>query len=1028
MKMPMAWWMVWMAVLGTAAAETTTALQLLDVNIAEHEDTIALWTDHGVRLTLERTTGAGLHVEVGHVTASYLGGSPIRIEEVVEDPQSANLLLDSGPKAWGLPGTSEIDTAHGEPGPWLYLRGADHARAMRTVDLGQSEPRPLVLSGYCQARVKGDGFGWWNRHLALNAQGVYTDGSAMPEVSAYFGQYDHGPQFSRRVICPDKPLAHLDLDLTVPGGDCEAWYRSVELRAARYRIVTPTGPVRRIDGAVIQEFDDEPAALRGIVTYTPTPEYLEVRCDIENVRKDDRALSVYVAVPLDAVGGLWHDHARKTRLVEAGKVYRDTKWYGAGRDGYNNRYPFGGVEAADAEAGLALGVSPAEPRVFQTEYDASRRELRIRFDMGLSPDAGRWANRASCTAYLFAYDVRDGFRGAAARFHRIFDWAFKNRGLAGGTWLAFLTPAAVPGDWRDFHFKFIEATSNIGWENRHGMYSLQYAEPWIHHHEFPEHLGVEEVRGPIEPHAAIATSRRIATQANLPLDVRRMHAAYPGNYIEDKWGEPQGYFFRSASGGRNENMMLVNPNDRLPPTDGAFHSAWTYDLYRVGLGIARQWSIGGWTAIRTSWHPFLSIDREHKVSGTQSVRLDAVEGGTYFEQYLRGIEQIFYLDEAAVPPFTLSYHVRASNIGEEDSRFAWAVTCYYEDGSTTAHSFPVGRPGPEWQSHSVVVAPRERPVAVRVRVATPNAWTPDATVLWVDDVRLLTANGQDLLRNGDFEEAELMPARLSGAYLDTLECYEANLNYRRVHWAYAEEPPTFDSGRAPALHQIYSHITLARHVAEWFHSRGGIVFANCTPVTPFAAPYLDAMGNELNWKQDGRWTPWSDEEANFARFMAATRPYGLLQYADLTVEEEIRYMKRCLFYGFFPSNQASPTGGWYWSDPVVVKRHRPVYAQYVPIIQEVADSGWQPLTLAQTDTPDLWLERFGDGDPVYLTVFNPGSEERSATITLDPRLAASAAAQLWDLLSGQPVTWTTPGASFSVRLGPEDVGVYRVTK
>src|SRR5690606_34098363 len=282
-------------------------------------------------------------------------------------------------------------------------------------------------------------------------------GMAIPEQSAYFGQYDHGPQFNKRVICPDRPIDTLELDLSVLGGECHAWYKELRLTPAQYRIVAPRDRLRRADYGMVQEFDLPEAALRGAVTLLPRPDAIEIRCVFESTEPRDRAVSAYVAVPLDAVGGRWFDHARSVRVVEDDRIYRDVKWYGAGRDGYNNRYPFGCVQASPEEPCLVVAVPPDEPRVFPTEYDAGRRELRVRFDLGLSPDAGTWANRGAFTAYLYVVDGQDGFRGAADRYQRMFDWAFKRRVEHGGTWLAFMTPTSVPGGPDDLHFKFVEA-------------------------------------------------------------------------------------------------------------------------------------------------------------------------------------------------------------------------------------------------------------------------------------------------------------------------------------------------------------------------------------------------------------------------------------------------------------------------------------------------------------------------------------------------------------------------------------------
>ncbi|MBP6964173.1 MAG: hypothetical protein KBC96_07195 [Armatimonadetes bacterium] len=988
-------------------------------NARESAGSIRLETDDDLSLTLNRSDGTLRSVSIGG-REFRADSSPIRFEEVIED-RNAPDLLEVGPAFWNTPADCYEESANGHPGSWMRVSGVSDARPKARVEINQKTPEPLVLSGWCQARVEGEAFGWFNRHLALNANAVYTDGSRMPEVSAYFGQYDHGPQFSRRVICPDRPVESLDLDLSVPGGKCMAWYRGVRLQRASYQVSSPSDAVRRVDNSVHQEFVIEEASLRGMVTYRPMQECVEITCSFESMECGDRAVSAWLSIPLDAVGGVWHDDVRTSRKIEEGGIYRSGAWYGAGRDGWNSRYPFACVETKTGEC-LAIGTSVAEPRVFQTEYDAARRELRIRFDLGLSPDAGRWANRSSFTAYLFA--CSDGFRGAAEKYYRVFEWAFRNRVEKQGTWLAFMTPAAIP-EHEDFHFQFLESVGHMGWDERAEMYSFRYAEPWIHHQEFPAHLLAPEVHGPADPQTSVSLAKRIAIQddRSLPLDMRRRYPAYLGSSIEDRWGNPQGYFFRSPTGGRNENMMIVNPNDLLPPPAGSQYSSggWDREIVRQTMTVSRQWHLPGWTFARVSEHPFIEVDQEHKRSGGQSVRLDPVQGKSYYEQYLRGISQIVrYVGSAE--PLSFSYSFRGESVPADGTGFAWSVTLWYDDGTSAGVSFPVAAPGSSWQTRVHDVPTARAPRYVSVSLQTPT-WTPDSTVLWIDDVSL-RAGGRELLANGGFEEAKLLPCRLDGVYLDTMECYLANLNYRRAHWAYADEPPTFDCGRMPALHQVYSHVTYARRMADWMHSTGRLVFGNCTPATPFAAPYLDVMGTELFWKQGGAWTPWPDAEFNFARFMSRGKPYCVLQYSDLTADEQARYVKRCLFYGVLPSNQAAPSGGWYWADPIVVDRHRPVFKKYLPIIIAIAEAGWQPVTLARTSDPDVWIERFGGGEAFYLTVFNSSGERRTATITLDPRSGAGPGAPVEDVLGGR----TLRAPAFEVELGPEDVAVFRVER
>jgi len=252
----------------------------------------------------------------------------------------------------------------------------------------------------------------------------------------------------------------------------------------------------------------------------------------------------------------------------------------------------------------------------------------------------------------------------------------------------------------------------------------------------------------------------------------------------------------------------------------------------------------------------------------------------------------------------------------------WAIVEFLSaDDRADLHRIPLDGLGTEWKTYSVTLIPRLQPIAATVRF---QSWfeTPDPSTVWIDDVKLSTHGSQaNLLANGDFESAQLLEGQLDGIYLDTMESYLNNLNYRREHWRFTNDPLTFDFSRRPALHQLFSHVSYARRISEWARQQGMIVFGNCSPHTPFGAPYLDVMGGEEYWAPNGKYTPRSDADFCFVRFMCRGKPFCLLQYSDLSCDQIQRYVKRCLFYGVFPGNQSkSPTSGrWYWVIPLELK-------------------------------------------------------------------------------------------------------------
>ncbi len=986
-----------MLALSMAVPADTAALEET-AGIRQSARSFTLSTRDGLALTVNRANGWFGSLSIGGSSPLIAPRPMIRFEEVLEVQDAPDLLTDGFGSGWS--------------------KFSSTGRNTRTVILNQTEPTPLILSGWCRYETSGETAGWMNRSLALNAYGTYTDGETMPEQSAYFGQYNHGPQFNSRVICPDKPLKQLEVKQTADEPKASAWFKGITLKQAKYQVTSPGDPCRQIDSTLTQEFSIGEAAIRGVVKYQAADECIIVRCRFQSERKSDRAISGYFAIPFDATGGTWHDDLRNSRKIEPGKIYRrDDYWYGAGRDGYNDRYPLACVENKNGH-GLAIATDLSEPRVFRTDYDASRRELRIRYDLGLSPDGGRWANQASFTVYLFTYEGRDGMRGAADKFMRVFDWAFEKRAKQDGMWIPFVSPEAIPGGHEDFRLSFVETITNPGWERVRGMYTLRYVQPYIHHQDFVPELVAKAVSGTPDPSVSVKLADQLSKSRPPDLfeDDAIRFAAYRGSYITDNWGQPQGYFFRQPN--HKENMMIVSPNPDLPAPEGSDYSSGGYDLHSLleAADSPSHWHIDSWTVTKVTEAQIAASDSNHKTDGSRSVRIDPVGTKSRWGSWTRGISQVFYYKGSSAGPFTLSYSVRGENVPAEGTTVGWKLTFHYEDGSTDIRRVALDGVGPVWKRMEQSLEVKAKPYAVTVYFGKDSR-SIDPSTIWLDDAKL-TAQGdpENLLTNGSFESAEVLPGGLSGVYLDTLECYANNLNYRREHWLYAEEPLTFDSARKPALQQQFSHVTFSRRVGEWARARNKVVFGNCAPVTPFAAPYMDAMGSEEFWAPDGKWNPKSDREFQFVRFMSGAKSWSILQYSDLTPDQVRAYVNRCAFYGVYPS--------WIykWTNPVFIAQIRPLYAKMMPILVEINKAGWQPLTLASSSNPDVWIERFGAGDTVYLTLFNPTDKPQPAVVTLDNRLGVSAKDPAVDMTTGAEM----PSDNITVDLQPEDIKIIRL--
>lgn len=250
---------------------------------------------------------------------------------------------------------------------------------------------------------------------------------------------------------------------------------------------------------------------------------------------------------------------------------------------------------------------------------------------------------------------------------------------------------------------------------------------------------------------------------------------------------------------------------------------------------------------------------------------------------------------------------------------------------------------------------------------------------------------------------------LDGEYLDSIEGYvTANLNFDRDHFKHAQAPLTFAIGsKAPAQHKALTMYEFARAQSRGVHEIDKLMFANSVPYRfSFLSPWFDVTGTEVNWLRDGQWTPDDDALMNLRRTMSGAKPYLLLQNTDFekfTPGYVEKYMQRSLFYGMFPSFFSLDAATKpYWLNPQWYNRDRPVFRKYVPIIKPVAEAGWQPVTLATSNNPQVWVERFGiPGNAIYLTVRNASSAPQSARITLQKPLTAKAV--LLDMVTTQTV-------------------------
>lgn len=280
--------------------------------------------------------------------------------------------------------------------------------------------------------------------------------------------------------------------------------------------------------------------------------------------------------------------------------------------------------------------------------------------------------------------------------------------------------------------------------------------------------------------------------------------------------------------------------------------------------------------------------------------------------------------------------------------------------------------------------------------------------------------------NAKIRESLYGPGRkgdLDGEYIDSSEGYVTDeLDFRRDHFAAADTPLCFSPHtHKPAIFRGLVAFEYVRGIAKDVHGMGKLMMANGAPTRLcWLCPMLEVMGTETDWNPGGRWRPMSDAELLYRRALCKGKPYCFLmntEFEKFGPELVEKYMRRSLAYGMFPgffSHNASQ--GHYFTRPELYDRDRPLFKKYVPLCKRVAEAGWEPVTLARSSDPKVYVERFGDR---YLTVFNDSPETRTATITLDG--LAPAKPESPELVRAGRVAWKDGKAT--VTLAAEDVAV-----
>lgn len=967
-------------------------------------------------------------------------------------------------KGWQAGFAASPDGGRGG-GPCAQMAATDRDTqygAGQTIELGQTRATPVVATAWSRAEGV---TGFRDTGYAVYLDIIYTDGDQLWGQATGFRTGTHDWERQRVLVVPQKPIRSITLHLLFRGHTGRVWFDDASLTALEalngatfdgvpvagpdvaagspepavwtadlgagagvrwassgemldeagvargglmLRDVAAEGDFVRPEGTLVADgasarFAGEALGLEVTYRLTPLDGALRLDGEIRDPAASDRAVTAYVALPVDARGWTWWDDAQTSRPIEQAGTYLNGTGVGAGSTGQASRYPLAAV--SNPGAGRAVTVPLDQPRVCRLAYDASARELYAAFDLGLAQETKRPAS-ATFSLVLYGFDPAWGFRSALKRVYDLFPDSFVKRTRHEGIWMPFTDIATVQGP-EDFGFAFHEGDNNPAWDDEHDILSFVYVEPMSHWFVLPKEAPrtYEEAVSQLERQAAAGDGGALAVLSSGAQDDT---GRWDVDIVNAPW----------ADGG----VFTVEADpDIAAPAGGRTQWQEKWREITASLDRAGQAGIAGWAL------PPGALPAEEDGHGGV---LEATREANGPEILVRQVVQV---GQTAARDLVARASSSATGVtGEADTGYSLYVDLQYADGTSLwgqVAPFATGTHG--WQEAEVRIRP-EKPVAsayVHLILRGHHAGTAR-----FDDVFLGEDGGANLIVNPTLEPAVDPAGVVDGTYIDSYEGWAARRDYRREHFAAADLPLTFSTDtRQPVLLTYFSTYEFGAELAKRMWALGKLMMANSTPWNyPWGVHTLDVMGTETNWCVEGRYQPDSHAIFAYRRALCYQKPYLLLQntvYDQFTPEMVERYMKRSVFYGVYPSffshNAADDP---YWQRPALYNRDRPLFRKYIPLCRTLSTAGWEPVTYARTDVPGFLIERHGkSGDAVvYLSVFRSGDGTGSCTVSLDAEaLGVSLPAEAQELVSSRAVT-VDAGGRFSLELDAEDLAVVAI--
>lgn len=253
--------------------------------------------------------------------------------------------------------------------------------------------------------------------------------------------------------------------------------------------------------------------------------------------------------------------------------------------------------------------------------------------------------------------------------------------------------------------------------------------------------------------------------------------------------------------------------------------------------------------------------------------------------------------------------------------------------------------------------------------------------------------------------------QIDGVLIDSMGAnWPATADYRRDHIAYAQYPVTFDvQGRLFVSNHI-GHYEWCQQMGDKLWAQGKFFGANGLyayrasnlehyrnpdrktrpKLSPFfSASLLDASTSEIGTRA-------GTDRCQDVRILMGRKYCTLTNYEWHDEAKVKEFYNRSLAHAIFASNTMTYAGNGeyvenvneglsYVDNPKGYYRDKTLLDWMLPKVTMLQKAGWQPITRARVegDAQGVVLERFGQGDKIFLTLFNETDARKTCSVKLD---------------------------------------------